>query len=226
VFRTWPDGLPASIEVLPVQLPGHGTRIAESPARRIASLVHPLADALEAELDRPFALFGHSMGALFSFELARELRRRGRVPERLLVAGWHAPHLHFDSPIHRLPDAEFLERVRVFHAAPSALLDNDELMQVMLPVLRADFEACETYGFVSEAPLECPITGFCGAGDTLIVRQLMEGWSEHSRWPFALHTLPGDHFFLHGAEAELLGLIADAVDPLPTVQPVAVALGA
>ncbi len=147
IFRTWPNSLPATAEVCPVELPGRGTRLKETPFTRLLPLVQALAQALLPHLDKPFAFFGHSMGALISFELTRQLRRLyGLVPLHLFVSAHRAPQLPDpDPPIHTLPEAEFMEELRCLNGTPKEVLEQPELMELMLPILRADFALCETY---------------------------------------------------------------------------------
>src|SRR5205823_631917 len=139
--RPWVDALPATIEVCPVQLPGREGRFGEPAFTRMAPLVDALARALPPHLGRPFAFFGHSMGALVGFELARLLRREhGLEPAHLFVSGCAAPQLRDPGrPLHRLPDAEFRQELRRLGGTPPAVLENDELMGLVLPLLRADF---------------------------------------------------------------------------------------
>src|ERR1700674_5350722 len=162
IFRSWSDALPSDVEVCPIQLPGRGTRLMERPFTQLTPLVEVLARALAPLLDMPFAFFGHSLGALVSFELALRIRREyGRHPVRLLVSAARAPQFpHRRSPIHALPEKEFLAELRRLNGTPGELLDHQELMEIMLPLLRADFAVYETYSYSNETPLNCPISAF------------------------------------------------------------------
>ena len=198
IFRTWSDCLPADVEVCPVQLPGRGTRMVERPYTQLSPLVEALAQALAPLLDRPFAFFGHSLGALVSFELARRIRRQyGVHPVRLFVSAGRAPQiLHRGLPIHTLPDKEFLMELRRLNGTPSELLDHAELMELMLPLLRADFAVYETYQYSSEAPLNCPISAFGGLQDNKVSDSDLDAWRVQTSVSFSLRMFPGDHFFL------------------------------
>src|SRR5205814_4666171 len=158
IFRTWSENLPPEIEACPIQLPGRESRLLEAPFSQLFSLIEPVAQALLPYLDMPCAFFGHSMGALVSFELARYLRRQhGLSPVHLFVSGRRAPQLSDpDPPIHPLPEAEFLEELRSLKGTPEEVLQNTELLQLLLPLLRADFAVCETYAYAPETPLLCP----------------------------------------------------------------------
>jgi medium-chain acyl-[acyl-carrier-protein] hydrolase len=200
-YRGWAASLPDDVEVCPVQLPGRESRLREPPFQQPEPLVAALADALRAHLDLPFAFFGHSMGAMLSFELARELRRRGdTLPLHLFVSGRRAPQVpNREEDIHALPEPEFLVKLRELNGTPEEVLQHAELMRLLIPVLRADFSVNETYVFRPEEPLDLGISAFGGLGDQEVTREDMVGWSEHGRGPFRLRMLPGDHFFLHSA---------------------------
>ena len=211
IFRTWPNHLPPDIEVCLVQLPGREMRLIEPPFTQLLPLVQTLAQQLLPYLDRPFALFGHSVGALISFELTCQLRRQNYPnPVHLFVSGRRAPQiLDPDPPISQLPDAEFVEELRRYNGTPEAVLQNAELMQLFLPVLRADLGINETYVCTNEAPVDCPISAFGGLQDTRVSRDLLAAWQEQTNSSFTLRMFPGEHFFLIKKERyELLSAIS------------------
>ncbi|HTC92785.1 MAG TPA: alpha/beta fold hydrolase [Terriglobales bacterium] len=209
VFNPWPALLPAEVELFAVNLPGRGRRLLEPPIAELSKLIELLAPQLPCD-DKPFVLFGHSMGALVSFELARELRRRHRAaPLHLFASGCFPPHVPDPHPIHTLPGPEFIQEVRDLNGIPKEVQENQELMDLMLPVLKADFTLTETYVHRPEPPLACPITVYGGATDPLSGdRDIMEGWRQHTSGKFSLQMLPGDHFFLQSAQRLLLTLIS------------------
>jgi medium-chain acyl-[acyl-carrier-protein] hydrolase len=200
VFRTW--GLPG-VEVYGVQLPGRGDRFSEPPLTHMTPLIDTLSPQLLPYLDRPYAFFGHSMGALISFELARHFS-----PQHLFVSGRRSPQLDNPQRFHTLPDDEFLSELRTLNGTPPQVLENAEWMALFLPILRADFAVCETYQYQAAAQLRCPIAAFGGINDSTEPPQLLEGWRSQTQGDFALHLLPGDHFFLQIQQPEILALIA------------------
>ena len=209
VFRPWADILPSGVEVCCIQLPGHEFRLGEPAYTRLVPLVQALADAIHPYLDRPFAFFGHSMGALISFELARQLRRtHDKHPVRLCLAAYRAPQLpNPNIKIYHLPSEVFKVVLRA-DGIPEKILQNEELMQAMLPTLRADFELCDTYRYTEEPPLECPFSIFGGLEDVRVGATDLEAWRIHSSVPCNFSMLPGSHFFLHSAQDLLLAAIA------------------
>jgi medium-chain acyl-[acyl-carrier-protein] hydrolase len=209
-FHRWPAGLPPTVEVRPVQLPGRESRFREEPFTRLTPLVGALADALRPHLDRPFVFFGHSLGALVSFELARELRRRGGpAPVGLLVAGRGAPHLPQRKPLlGHLPDEEFVEQLAAYGGVPAEVLAHQELLSLLLPALRADVLVSDTYTPTADTPLACPLHVYGGLEDADVPREDLQAWQELTTGPFDLHLFPGGHFFLHTAEALVLARVA------------------
>lgn len=210
VFRNWSEGLPNDVELCPVQFPGRGNRLMEPPFTALSPLVQALAQALVPMLDKPFAFFGHSLGALVSFELARELRRHGFQPAHLFVSAGRAPHIpHQGMSTHDLPEGKFLEELRRLNGTPEEVLKHRELMQIMLPLLRADFSVYETYKYSNEAALNCPISSFGGSRDRRVNQGDLEAWRDQTCDSFSLQMFPGDHFFLHTSQPLLLRVLSE-----------------
>jgi medium-chain acyl-[acyl-carrier-protein] hydrolase len=206
VFRNWSDGLSADVEVCPIQFPGRGTRLTEPPFTHLSHLVEALGEALLPLLDKPFALFGHSLGSLVSFELARLLRAKHQVrPVRLFVSAGRAPQIpHQGPPIHDLPEKEFLEELQSLNGTPGELLNHQELMDIVLPSLRADFALYESYRYSSGPPLNCPISTFGGLTDQKVTHSDLEAWRDQTSLSFSIRMFPGDHFFLKTNQPSLL----------------------
>jgi medium-chain acyl-[acyl-carrier-protein] hydrolase len=214
IFRTWPQDLPDYVEVCAIELPGRGRRIKEIPFSRLRSLVDALAGSILPYLDRPYALFGHSFGALVCFELARELRNRSApIPVHLFVSGAKAPQLFVDgSSIHTLPDARLIDKVRRLGGTPEAVLENEELVSALLPAIRADFEALETYVYSDAPPLRFPILGLGGAADHRVDRASLLAWAKHTTAGFKLEMFPDDHFFIHEGQTQILQTLGAALE--------------
>jgi medium-chain acyl-[acyl-carrier-protein] hydrolase len=211
IFRTWSHHLPPAIEVAPVELPGHGNRLNEPLFTRLEPLVEDLAQELSAYLTTmPFAFFGHSMGGLISFELARQLRRQhAPEPLYLLISAHRAAHLPDpDPPIYDLPEPEFLEKLRELNGTPREVLEHAELMQMLMPILRADFAICNTYTYRPEQPLDYPISAFGGLYDQEVTRSELQSWQDLTCNTFALQMFAGDHFFVNSAQTQLLQVVS------------------
>jgi len=199
MFFPWAQGMHPGIEVVGVQLPGREGRIREKPFESLQRLVPEAAKSIRPYLDRPYSFFGHSMGALIGFELARYLRQEGApTPAHLFVSSRRAPRLPDSlSKIYGLPDAEFIAEIgRRWGGIPPAILREVELVQLLLPTLRADVAVLESYIHTEGAPLGCPISVFGGSSDTNITRDDLLAWRDHTRGTFRLRMFHGDHFFL------------------------------
>ena len=215
-FRTWTEYLPSEIEVCSIQLPGRENRRKEAPLTRMKLVIETLAPMLQPYLDKPYTFFGHSMGAMVSFELARELRRRNwRQPSRLLVSACRAPQLpDLDPPLHRLPEYKFIKKLERLKGIPEKVLASPGLMQLFLPTLRADFELLETYFYLNEEPFDFPITAFGGLSDNKVSLEELAVWREQTNGEFNLQMFSGDHFFLHANNRELLPDLAEQMQKL------------
>jgi medium-chain acyl-[acyl-carrier-protein] hydrolase len=212
LFKSWANDMPAKIEVCPLQLPGRENRIQETPFVRVPALISAVATVLRSALERqpgPFALFGHSMGALIAFELARYLCAQGQPPAYLFVSGMRAPQRYMTGyPVHTLPDDMFIQILREMHGTPEEILQNTELMQILLPTLHADFELCYSYVYHPGPALPCAITAFGGTQDVAVSEEDLQAWSEQTSQHFRSSLLPGDHFFLQHAYHPLVREIA------------------
>ncbi len=206
IFRGWRRAAPIGIDLCPLQLPGREMRIREAPLRRVEPLVDALAEELRPHLAVPYALFGHSMGALVAFELTHRLAGLALPPPvRLFVSGARPPHLMSGRPsVFQLPDAEFRAALRDLDGTPEAILADDELMDLLLPTLRADFELCETYRYQDRGLLPCPITALGGSRDPQVSQEDLDAWALLTGAGFESALLAGDHFFLIAQSSEVL----------------------
>jgi medium-chain acyl-[acyl-carrier-protein] hydrolase len=210
IYREWVRQSPSAVQLIAVELPGRGARLTEPPFVSLPPLLEVLAEAIFPLLDKKFAFFGHSMGALIAFELARLLRRRyGREPQLLIASGRRAPQVPNTEPLtYNLPRDEFIANLQRIDGTPKEVLEHTELMELMMPLLRADFQLNETYEYVTDAPLQCPIIAFGGLQDTHVAQDTLLSWKEQTTSDFNLHMLPGDHFFLRSSQYLLLQTLA------------------
>jgi medium-chain acyl-[acyl-carrier-protein] hydrolase len=215
-FRPWIDELPPNVELLPVRLAGRDARLREAPATSVAAIVEPLARAIEPLFaEHEVVIFGHSLGALLGFELARELRRaRLGAPKLLIVSGRNAPGTGRPLALHQLDDRRLVAEVQsIYGGIPPQILNEPELLALTLPVLRADLTVNETYELGDEEPLDCPLRAYGGDDDPHVGKVGLESWARHTRADFAWEQYPGDHFYLAPPAGRrwLLGKIAEAL---------------
>ena len=213
MFRGWADALPPDVEVCPVQLPGRENRVAERAFDRMEPLVRALADVRERWRDLPYAVFGHSNGALVGFELARLARLARRTgtpgPVHLFASGRRAPDVPSRLPdVHRLPDAELIEELGRLGGMPVQVTQHPELMQLLLPLLRADMALIETYEYRDEPPVSIPITAYTGTGDPRVTVDEAQAWERHTTGGFRLRVFPGDHFYLARGDGQVLATLS------------------
>jgi medium-chain acyl-[acyl-carrier-protein] hydrolase len=220
LFQPWAKSLPRTVEVCPVQPPGRGDRLREPAFTSLGPLVQAVAEGLLPYLNKPFAFFGHSMGTLISFELARLLRREGRAqPAHLFLSGSNAPQLpSMNRPIYNLPEPELVAELRRLNGTPQEVLEHPELMQLMLPIIRADMAVCQTYSYAAEPPLDCSVSAFGGLQDVEVPREGVRAWHSQTNSSFTMWMLEGDHFFLHRSLPQMLRIISQTLANLKDEQ--------
>ena len=200
-FNAWAEQLSRSVAVVPMRTPRRNS---------MAELVAALCESIQPYLDEPFAFFGHSMGAVVAFELARLLRRRNLPAPRMLVAsGARAPQFrrgHLPPP--EPSEAEFVETLRRLQGTPPEVLDNPNLMQLILPALREDAAIYRHYIYTEEPPLDCPIRAYGGAEDPNVTCAHLEAWAEQTTGTFAARVFPGGHFYLQTYRQDFLAALA------------------
>jgi medium-chain acyl-[acyl-carrier-protein] hydrolase len=206
-FHGWGERL-AGVTVDGFEPPGRARRLRERPIRDIRALAEDAA--ARVSLDAPFALLGHSVGALVAYELACELRRRDLPqPAALIVCGHRAPQLPLSAPpAHVLPDRQLMAHLLAIGATPPEVAADDELWGLLLPSIRADLELSERYVFPDSAPLGVPVVAFGGTDDLYVSRAELEDWAATTTTRFSLHLLPGDHFFMRSAEERFFRTLA------------------
>lgn len=202
-FQRWADFGP-SIEAIAVQYPGREMRLPEPPFRSVRALVNALGPEMLPLLDRPFVLFGYSLGALIAFEMANWLRSEGApAPQGLMVAAASPPGRRKSRNMYLLPDKAFIQELRDYGGSPTQVLAHQELMEMLLPMLRADFEMVETYALGEVRPLSIPIAVWGGTEDRGPAPQQLEGWRDFTSQGFTSQLISGGHFFMLSAGAEL-----------------------
>lgn len=213
LFRTWADGLPEEIEVWPVQLPGRENRRREPAFTCITPLLSALTDELFPFLEKPFLFFGHSMGARVGFALAHYLSLHLRLsPLHIFLSGYSATSVDSLTRADSLSDAALIDQLRALEGTPEAILNNEDLLQILLPTLRADLKLCGTALPQRTECLTCPLSVFGGRQDPGVPVSELSRWCEYTTGTFTLRLLPGNHFFLRNAQESLLQSIAfDAI---------------
>lgn len=214
-FRPWRAPLAPEIAVRRVLLPGREGRLEEPPFRHIAELVEPLCAGLEPYLDQPYALFGHSMGAVVAYEVARRFSGPSRAgPTCLIVSGRRAPGLAGNHRrLSSLPDDEFLAEVGRLNGIPQEVRGEPELLDMLLPALRADFELAETYQPLPGDRLGCPVVAYMSTADPETDYAGVLGWREVTTGEFTIRVFRGDHFYLKGGRPDVLNAVREDVRP-------------
>ena len=205
----WQAELGNEVQLWVAQLPGHGVQLFKQPLRDWDELVARLADAIGTLSDRPFAFFGHSLGALMAFEVARELRRRRLAgPSQLWVSGAEGPQTRsVKQRLHDLPDAELIAALRDYRGTPAELLDDREMMGLLLPGIRADFALSEHYRYRAEPPLTMPVHLLRSDADPYVEPDRAAGWARETTGPLRERVYPGDHFFIYPHRAAIAELV-------------------
>jgi medium-chain acyl-[acyl-carrier-protein] hydrolase len=198
-YRNWRRFLPASFEIIPIGLPGRHERFNEALIRDFPTALAAVTRMVRPLVSAPFALIGHSMGALLAYEVARNLEQLGPRAGALFVSACRAAHLWAEGRDlkSQLPDSALLEEIREMNGTPESLLLDAEMMELFLPVVRADFSVCDSYKFDPEPFLTCPIFAFGGLNDPDIKREDIAAWRHLTSGGFGLRMLAGGHFFIH-----------------------------
>ena len=215
-FRNWQHSVPDSISILAVQLPGREDRFRERPYERLDDVIYDLAEACADLVKEDLAIFGHSLGGLIGFELAREFRRRQwQTPVRLFVSSVRSPELpNRHPPLSRLPRSELLKALDDLGGMSQEMLHNRELIDFWLPSLRADLGLFESYKYRPEPPLDCPISAFGSISDVRVLPFELTGWRDQTKCDFRLRYFPGNHFFLRQHGDCLVGTVSEDLQKL------------
>jgi len=214
MYREWVSDLAPVADVYPVQYPGHGDRISETPIDNWKDMVRSLVEVLSEYQDKPYAFFGYSMGALIAFELARSLKECGmNEPTALWLGARRAPDSLVEGRIiHDLENREFLEELKRFGGMTEQILTERGLLELLMPVLRADFKICETYEYKDGEVLETPINVFGGEDDSDAPQVSLAGWKRQTTGDFSMRIFSGGHFFINDQKAMITDEIAASLN--------------
>lgn len=213
-FLRWRAHFPKHIDLCAVQQPGREDRNAETPINDLALLIAKIADAIAPHINVPYAFFGHCNGALIAFELTRELRRRGlQAPKHIFVSSFRSPDLkNSNQSLHDLPKTRFISNLKAYGGMPEEILNNEEIIDSMMPTLRADFSLHETYRYLEEERLDSPMTILGGLQDNVVRRSELQGWKDKTQKTAKVKLFPGGHFFIDTHRQFLLKAIKDELE--------------
>lgn len=208
VFSKWPQRLPHDIEVVAIQPPGRSNRFIEPLIKDWQVMVNQALQSIRPKLDVPFAIFGHSLGTAIGHEVCRQLEKEGHKPLCFIPSGRNAPHVKVDrKQLHTLSEAEFTAEIKTFNGTPAEVLENPELMELMIPILKADFTISETYTYQPGPPLDAPIRAIGGTHDPHVPVEGIEEWKDYTKSDFKSELIDGDHFYLHGEANHFFSII-------------------
>ncbi|KGJ86793.1 thioesterase II family protein [Colwellia psychrerythraea] len=197
-YLSWVKELPKNVELVIIQTPGRGSRMCEVPYSDMDTLVGDLVKIIPQLLNKPYILFGHSLGSRVAFELMSQLKMLNHPPPiHFIASGSRGPqYLSNNEPIYHLKDEEFINEIRGLNGTPPAVLDNKELMDLFLPMLKADFEIADKYCYNKNETFNCPISVLGGEDDFDITYSKLSGWGEHFTHDAEIHMFVGNHFFI------------------------------
>lgn len=217
-YLAWAEQLPSAVELVALQLPGRATRFAEPAISDMQHMIEALLKHSASFTERPYVLFGHSLGSKVAYEFAATMCRLGnRKPSHLLVSGSGAPHLPGEKiPLYNLPEAEFIAKLEKLQGTPLEILHNKELMAMLTPLIRADFKIADTYR-PDARPIHCPLTILGGTLDQDVSADMLAGWNQLTHYPGHVHMIEGNHFFVEQNRSAVLAIVNQTLESLLSV---------
>lgn len=221
IFMSWVKAIPANVELIIIQAPGRGARMGEPAYTDMQTLITDLIKFIPNVLNKPYILFGHSLGSRIAFELMDQLKTLNYpLPQHFIASGSRGPHHKcMNSPIYSLPNNEFIEQLKHINGTPKTVLENKELMALFIPLLKADFEIADRYYYTGDARFNCPISVFGGENDNDICLSELNSWGDFFKTTPDVHLLPGDHFFIDShsefIQQKIYDIIQNCLNNLP-----------
>ncbi|MFF4402333.1 thioesterase II family protein [Streptomyces sp. NPDC001480] len=208
-YRPVAAGLGPGVDVVAVQYPGRQDRRHEPGLTSVAELADRVTEALVPWQDRPLTFFGHSMGAVVAFEVTRRLERAGTGPVRLFASGRRAPSRTRDEKVHTLGDDRLIAEIRSLSGTDARFLEDEELLRMVLPAIRNDYTAVETYLAAPTDTVRCPVTVLVGDDDPKTSLEEARAWDGHTLGGSELRVFPGGHFYLTDRAADVLAVLTE-----------------
>ena len=199
VFTSWSKYLPENIELIIVQTPGRGSHMTAKPYINMEELIQNLLREVIVHFKKPYILFGHSLGSRVAFALMNEAYKLyNSLPLHFIASGSRSPHKKLiTEPIYNLPTDDFIQKLKILNGTPNEVLENRELMNFFLPVLRADFKIADEYIYRGKTKFNCPISVLTGEYDIGVTLGDAKSWGDLFTQKVSVHTIPGDHFFIN-----------------------------
>jgi medium-chain acyl-[acyl-carrier-protein] hydrolase len=214
IFRLWPNYLEDDVEVVSLHPPGRAHRLREPPFTRVEAMVEEAIESFGDLFDRPFAVFGHSLGAIVGAEFVRVMSESGWETAHLFVSS-RPPIPHRTCQLHKLADPEFIQAISErYQGIPREILAEEDLLQLVLPGLRADIEALETFNYTERAKIRCPTSVYGGEADPTVSLADLEAWHAEVLAPCDVRVFAGDHFYLNTQAKALLAQISAKLERL------------
>lgn len=212
-FRGWEKDLPDGVLLIGIQLPGRESRFSETHISSLSLIVEQLSSALLPFINIPYILFGHSIGGLICFELARALRKVSLpLPKCLIISATNAPQkLMVREHISDKSDEEFINCLRLYNGLPDELVVDQQMMSIFIPMLRADLQILETYQYEEKMPLNCKLVVLGGLNDPNVPLEDIAAWCIHTNFSCNIRLFPGNHFFIKSHKKEVLAYLSEVI---------------